>query len=1397
MAKAKNANIKGVSMKKNSFAQILMGQAERLAGKTLFTFHDSNLTEVGHLTFAGLDQRARSIGWVLSKRGRKGDRALLLFTPGLDFVEAFMGTIYAGMVPVPVVPPMSIGGMHKVELVVKDCRPVCCLCDGIVDGIFAGNEEIGRQCPEMASLERMVSADMMAPAPSWSPIETDEDDLAFLQYTSGSTGSPKGVMVSHGNLLANEEAMKNNLDGTEKTIQVNWLPQYHDFGLIGSNLQAIYSGHYCAMLSPMDFVMNPSLWLKAVTMMGADTSGGPNFAYELCVKKIPDSLLPELDLSTWRFAYNGAEPVRESTLRRFAEKFGPCGFNYNAFSPCYGLAENTLYGASVRPEEMCTIHTIDKEGLERGEAIGEKTASRSVSLVGGGSFKGVNDIVIADPDSGEALADNRVGEIWIRGESKTQGYWGKPELTKEVFGAMLADGRGPYLRTGDLGFIENGILVMTGRLKDLLIVHGRNLYPQDLELEAETLSGAIRPGRIVAFQMDEADSSGVVLLSEFRGEKEEADRVAKEIFAMLRKQLGEDPKAVVLLPSRSVPLTSSGKVRRREARKRFASGKYDPIAIVRGEAKTISEETGVACQQEEATLRQIVIRNTPLTETTLDSKRPLGEQGVTSMEVATICAEIENTFSVPVTPMTLFAHPTVEKLAHVLARGDETETVVVAPQAADRREQPIAIIGAGCRLPGGDTAETFFDGILQGRDLVGAFPDDRPWMSGEGDGVCERGGFIPDADGFDAAFFGISNAEAGRMDPQQRLFLEVSWHAFENGGYPPERLSGQSIGVFAGISTADYMELAIRGEEPPSGYGVTGGAATMTANRLSYLLDLHGPSEVVDTACSSSLVAVHRAASALRNGECEMAVAGGVNLLLARSGFSFLTRTGVLSPSGLCRTFDERADGYVRGEGAAAVLLKPLDAAIRDGDPIQSVLLGSASGHGGQTGSLTAPGEATQAATILRAQADAGVEADSIGYIEAHGTGTILGDPIEINGLKRAFGGVDAERRCGISSVKSNIGHLEAAAGIAGLVKASMALRRRLIPPILHLRQTNPMVDLSDTPFFLVKRPVRWRREQGEDGRLVPLRAGVSSFGFGGAYAHAVLEEYEPERRSPARARAVPICLSARTEAHLVASARQLFEHLTLEGGELDLGGMALEDIAYTLLERRQHRKYRLGFTAEDTDELLERLAAIADGRSGLSWLHSGVVAHETDAGAGEGLSAEEMAASWVAGSSMETDRFWEGGSPRCIGLPGTVFERTRHWFDTARQEDMLREEASSDGTDGDLSEQITLWLKQEVADQFGMHPTRWMTRPVSMNTEWIPWPSWTCWIVWGRPSAGRFPVMPLPSARTSGRWWGTSRQMAERKSRISKATPGLPKMWSWKPGGGLPKRCHLIQPTC
>ena len=405
------------------------------------------------------------------------------------------------------------------------------------------------------------------------------------------------------------------------------------------------------------------------------------------------------------------------------------------------------------------------------------------------------------------------------------------------------------------------------------------------------------------------------------------------------------------------------------------------------------------------------------------------------------------------------------------------------------------------------------------------------------------------------------------MDPQHRLFLETVWKTIESGGYDPYGLSNQDVGLFVGVQFNEYVAL-LAGET--HAYVGTGNSHTMLANRISYLLNLHGPSEAIDTACSSALVAIHRAVKALQRGECTMAIAGGVSLMLSPDTFIVTSQLGVLSPDGQCKTFDKDANGYVKGEGVGALLLKPLDQALADEDLIYGIIKGSAEKHGGKAQSLTAPNAIAQAALLEKAYREGEVNPATITYIEAHGTGTALGDPVEVEGLKLAFSKFPETQHkkhyCGLGSVKTNIGHLEPAAGIAGVIKVLLAMQHKTLPTDIHFNELNPYIDIKDSPFYIVNATRKWRRLKDVEGKRIPRRAGISSFGFGGTNAHVVIEE-APQMSDALTANkpAYLITVSAKTEQSLKQRLTDLAAWLAHHEQA------SLEAISYTLNTGRSH----------------------------------------------------------------------------------------------------------------------------------------------------------------------------------------------------------------------------------
>ena len=487
----------------------------------------------------------------------------------------------------------------------------------------------------------------------------------------------------------------------------------------------------------------------------------------------------------------------------------------------------------------------------------------------------------------------------------------------------------------------------------------------------------------------------------------------------------------------------------------------------------------------------------------------------------------------------------------------------------------IAIIGMSCRFPGSPDAVSFWENLEANKDLITEIPRERwDWKKYYGDSLEEQGktkskwgGFIEDIAAFDPLFFGISPREAELMDPQQRITLEGVWHALEDAGVAPKKIRGSDTGIFIGVSTSDYSLLLNKYTDQYSqAQYSTGSLHSVLTNRISYLLDLHGPSEPVDTACSSSLIAIHRAVKNLRSGDCQMAIAGGVNALLSPELTLSFSQAGMLSKDGRCKTFDQSANGYVRGEGVGIVILKPLSRAEADGDRIYGVIRSTSENHGGKANTLTSPNPNAQKELLLKAYRQAKIDPRDVSYIEAHGTGTSLGDPIETEGLKLAFEQLyrdhDLEKpkkpHIALGSVKTNVGHLESAAGIAGMIKVILGLKHKTIPGNPHLKQPNQYLKLKGTPFRLQKKTTQWKTAEDK-----PRIAGVSSFGFGGANAHVVIEEYSDKFRVKSeefRAYGPAIVvLSAKNEKRLQEYTANLKTYL--EANEK----VNLYDIAYTL----------------------------------------------------------------------------------------------------------------------------------------------------------------------------------------------------------------------------------------
>ena len=558
----------------------LRENVEQRGDRAAYTFLPDGDNEGPTLTWAELDRDARAIAAAFEGRLARGDRALIIAIDPHDFIRGFAACLYSGVIAVPAYPPFPMNSEQRLATlcaIAADSGARAVLTSGpdqLVDAVRDA-------APDLRDLDWLRIDHVQHDAgDGWRPPRIGRDDVAFLQYTSGSTSLPKGVVVTHGCLMHNEELIQRSFQTGPDMRVVGWLPLYHDMGLIGNVLHTLYVGGFAALMTPVAFVQRPARWLRAISAYRGDTCGGPNFAYELCARRIREEELEGVDLSSWRLAFNGAEPVRSTTIEAFTSRFAPHGFDERAWYPCYGLAEVTLLATGAVNGEPPRRLEVSRAALQEGGVV----EAPEQTLVSSGICRLYRGVEIVDPETCRRAESGRVGEIWLAGPDLGRGYWRRPEESARTFEARIADtDEGPFLRTGDLGFVHEGELYVTGRLKDLIIVGGRNVYPQDVEDVVGGAHPAIRVGCVVAFAVDDGERAGVVVVAETKrvpgpGEDDPEgvrDEVAQAVRAAVGRAHGIELDEVVLVPAQTVPKTSSGKLQRRACRDLFLDGGLD------------------------------------------------------------------------------------------------------------------------------------------------------------------------------------------------------------------------------------------------------------------------------------------------------------------------------------------------------------------------------------------------------------------------------------------------------------------------------------------------------------------------------------------------------------------------------------------------------------------------------------------------------------------------------------------------------------------------------------------------------------------------------------------------------------------------------------------------------
>lgn len=1039
-------------------------------------------------------------------------------------------------------------------------------------------------------------------------VNSSPDDVLYIMYSSGTTDRPHGVIITKSNVLASAEGFIKQYQIEESDKFLSWSPLTHCYGMVTFFLVPILAEAEVCLISTKLYMKTPLIWADWIKKYRATRIGTIPFAlkhfnniWENSNKKF------DWDFSSVKILVIGGEQVNYGLYKEFCDIVKPYGFCIDQVKPLYGLSEATIMVTANGMEKTAKRYRILNQKLSIGDVAQceevKEGESEDNTFVEMGNVLENMQLSIRDEEYNE-LPLGCVGNVYVKGPCVTQGYYKDEEATKKVFG------EDDWLCTGDVGVIYQGSLLIIGRIKELVVANGKKISCQVVESIIQSvlfntpyqqctvsngISGENQNEKVIAFVKTDKDFSHEYEWKEFIELKR---KICSVVFEKIGLTIAE------VIPVKEIPKTNSGKAFRRRLTENYNAGAYQEIIKkMNGDSEGMKKQTAFDGQVYSKHMIQTWIveyleKNFQVKVTNLDN--PIFEYGIISINIPTFVQTINEKFNVSMVAGDIFSYFTIAKLSNyitLLIQKSDSKTVTIEQNLKTEKEK-IAIVGMSCRLPGGgNSIDEFWNTLVNGNNGVIDVPEDR-WdlekyydedKTAPGKMYCKKGGFLNcSIDEFDARFFNISPKEAAALDPQQRMLLELTWEAFENANMDIEKYNGSNTGVYVGICNNEYhlSQLYSGDLETINAYSLTGSCMSTACGRVSYTFGFEGPCIAVDTACSSALTALHLACTAIQAGEADMQVIAGINLMESPStniGFSKLQATSV---DGYSKSFDESANGYGRGEGGGVILLKRLSDAIRDKNEILGIIRGTGINQDGKSNGLTAPNGESQEKLIRKTMIHAGVNPLDIDYVEMHGTGTKLGDPIEVGAVGATYGkNRTADNLLKIGSVKSNIGHLESAAGIASIIKVLLSLKHNLIPANLHFHTPNPLINWEEAKVEVIDKHTVWKKENG-------LRmAAVNGFGFGGSNAHVIIEEYkkeESETIDSAKQEGLNYILkiSAQSESSLNTLIREYRELMENSAEE------ELENIIYTANIGRTDLNLRFVVTGGSKKELLERIDA-------------------------------------------------------------------------------------------------------------------------------------------------------------------------------------------------------------
>ena len=1178
-----------------------------------------------NLTYGHLVQSAKCIAAGLRDQGlQPRQKVLLQLSLSEDILPVFWGCLFAGLEPIVVPIPVSYDlDSRALEQLIHIWnlldRPLICTTSALAPALHGSS-----RIPELRDTRIACVENLRQHAPIETAYQATLNDVAFYVLSSGSTGLSKAVELTHGNLLS--RAIGTNLlcGSHQSDVILSWLPFDHIGNISAYHISPVLEGSKLVYAQKEFVLARPLRWLDLIDKHRVTHGWAPNFAFALVSKALKSQHDGKWDLSCVKGLLSAGELIAYSTVTEFLDAIRPYGFRRESLISAFGMAE-TCSGVSYHlPPAGQSIKFMHLDRHQLSGAIKHVAPDDAACI----SFASLGPVIpgmsmrIVD-EHNQVVAEETAGRFQLRGAGLMPGYFRNPQANQ----AFVNDG---WFDTGDAAFISNGELVMLGRVGMGIIVNGANLSNIEIEAAAEQVEelepsytaacAAFAPGTdrlhlVVFFHTKVTDESALA-------------NVFKQIQSKLTQQVGIKADFLIPLAAEAIPKTAIGKIQHKQLSARFQQGEFAAVIECVETLRALYHEAPLASALPASEIEQQIaaIWQDVLGVTQVGVQDNFFELGGDSLSLVQAHERLMEIFGPALTLVDLFTSPTIEMLVKQLT-GEKTQASPTEKgqarantrntHQASGANKDIAVIGMSCRFPGADDIDTFWKNLAAGVESITFFDDKELIKSGFSRDVFDRPDYvkasplISDARGFDAEFFGYSARDAELMDPQQRLFLECAWEAFEVAGYDPTTYPGVT-GVYAGAAMNTYLlnnVLPNRGMlDSQDDLNVAtldsmGGFMLMVANdkdylttRVSYKLNLGGPSINVQTACSTGLVTVHMACQSLLAGETDLFLTGGASVQSPEHAGHLYQPGMIVTPDGHVRSFDAEARGTIFGSGVGAILLKRLDDAVRDGDHIFAVVKGSAVNNdaGAKVGYM-APSSDGQAIAVAEAIAVANVLPETIGFIEAHGTGTEIGDPIEHDGLAQVFRTqTQATGFCALGSVKTNVGHLQITSGTAGFIKTALALHHKLIPPLLNFKTPNPALKLEQSPFYINTEACDWKTTG------TPRRAGVNSLGIGGTNAHAILEEAPVVVRVSVtdERTAHALMLTARNEVALRQYAGRFARYFT-EHPDVNLA-----DLCFTANTGRKVFDQRVSIVGENSQDFIDQLTAIEKNESGTDAFH-------------------------------------------------------------------------------------------------------------------------------------------------------------------------------------------------